>query len=47
MIKWSIAMTLCVALAGCASAPPPEYPICSVQPGTYACQVDQYNRVNE
>lgn len=33
-------------LCGCASAPPPAYSVCSTQPGTMACQIEQYNRVD-
>ena len=40
------AVLLCV-LVGCAGAPPPGPSVCSTQPGTYACQIEQYERVNE
>jgi len=39
------AILLCV-LAGCAGAPPQGgYSVCSTQPGTYACQIEQYQNV--
>ena len=34
-------------LTGCASSPGTSYSICSTQPGTYACQVDLYERAND
>ena len=43
--KMLSAILLCV-LVGCASAPPQSgYSICSTQPGTYACQIEQYQNV--
>lgn len=36
------------ACTGCAtSLPPTGYPVCSIRPGTYACQIEQYEKVNE
>ena len=36
------------ACSGCAtSVPPTGYPECSIRPGTYACQIEQYEKVNE
>ena len=34
-------------LAGCASTPPHEYSVCSTHPGTYACQIEQYQNVDD
>ena len=46
MFKVASAIFLYV-LAGCASnAPQQHYSICSTQPGTYACQIEQYRNVN-
>ncbi len=45
MFKLTTAVILCI-LAGCASTPPPEYSICSTQPGTYACQIEQYRNTD-
>jgi hypothetical protein len=45
---WMSALLLGV-LAGCASIskPPPEgYGICSTDPGSHACEIEQYQRVN-
>lgn len=36
-----------VGLSGCTSAVPPAYSACSTQPGTYACQIEQYERVSD
>lgn len=44
MFKVTIAL-LCI-LAGCASDPPHGYSICSTQPGTYACQIEQYRNAD-
>ena len=47
-IRLSFALSL-VGLAGCAGmAPPspPAYAVCSTQPGSWACQIDQYLNVN-
>jgi len=46
MFKVASAILLCV-LAGCASTSSQDYSVCSTQPGTYACQIEQYQRVNE
>jgi hypothetical protein len=46
MLKVVSAIALCV-LAGCASTAAPEYSVCSTQPGTYACQIEQYQRVDD
>ncbi len=46
MFKAMNAAILCV-LAGCAAAPPQAYSICSTQPGSYACQIEQYQNVND
>jgi hypothetical protein len=45
MFKVESALLFCV-LAGCASTAPPGYSVCSTQTGTYACQIEQYQRVN-
>ena len=34
-------------LAGCASTAPHDYSVCSTQPGTYACQIEQYQNVDD
>ena len=39
--------TVMLCLAGCASTVPPAYSACSTQPGTYACQIEQYERVSD
>jgi hypothetical protein len=46
MFKVASAVLLCV-LAGCAGTAPPGYSVCSTQPGTHACQIEQYQRVNQ
>jgi hypothetical protein len=46
MFKMASAVLLCI-LAGCAGTSPPGYSVCSTQPGTYACQIEQYQRANE
>ena len=46
MLKMVTAILLCV-LAGCAGASSQGYAVCSTQPGTYACQIDQYQNVND
>lgn len=46
MLRIPAALLLCL-LAGCAGAPATSYPICATQPGTYACQVDMYERAND
>jgi hypothetical protein len=46
MFKVESAVLLCF-LAGCASTAPPGNSVCSTQPGTYACQIEQYQRVNQ
>jgi hypothetical protein len=46
MVKMANAILLCV-LAGCVSTSPQGYSVCSTQPGTYACQIDQYQNVND
>lgn len=46
MFKVASAVLLCV-LAGCASTAPVGYSVCSTQPGSYACQIEQYQRVND
>lgn len=47
MRKLASAILLSV-LAGCASTPPPHgYSVCSTQPGTYECQIEQYQNVND
>lgn len=46
MVKMANAILLCV-LAGCASTSSQGYSVCSAQPGTYACQIDQYQNVND
>jgi hypothetical protein len=45
MIKLASFLLLCL-LAGCAFSTLPPYTICSTQPGTYACQVEQYENVS-
>ncbi len=51
MVKMASAVLLACVLAGCAATtttlPPPGYTVCATQPGTYACQIEQYERVNE
>jgi hypothetical protein len=46
MFKLASMLLVCL-VAGCASSPPPghSYSVCSTQPGTHACQVEQYHRV--
>jgi hypothetical protein len=44
MFKAANAILLCI-LAGCASSSPQSYSACSAQPGTYACQIEQYLNV--
>jgi hypothetical protein len=41
------AFLACLVVAGCAgtSTTPHSYSVCSTQPGTYACQIEQYGRV--
>ena len=34
-------------LAGCESTAPHDYSVCSTQPGTYACQIEQYQNVDD
>jgi hypothetical protein len=46
MFKIASAILLCI-LAGCAGTAPPAASACSTQPGSYACQIEQYERVNE
>jgi hypothetical protein len=43
--KMMSAVLLCI-LAGCAGSPSQGYPVCATQPGTYACQVEQYHNVD-
>ncbi|MDB5826264.1 MAG: hypothetical protein JWQ73_484 [Variovorax sp.] len=45
MIKAASAVLLCV-LAGCASSSPQVPSVCATQPGTYACQIEQYEKVD-
>ena len=45
MLKVTTAMLLCI-LAGCASTPPQDYSICATQPGSYACQIEQYRNTD-
>jgi hypothetical protein len=45
MVKVTSALLLCV-LWGCTSASPPGYSACSTQPGSYACQIERYDRVD-
>lgn len=44
----TIGAALLCLLAGCAGGPPPAqgYSVCATQPGTYACQVEQYHNVD-
>lgn len=46
MPRISAFLLLCF-LGGCAGSPATPYSICSTQPGTYACQVDLYERAND
>jgi len=46
MIKLASFLLLCL-LGGCANSTLPPYSICSTQPGTYACQVEQYQNVSD
>ena len=46
MFKLAIAMLLCL-LAGCASHALQGGSICTTQPGTYACQIEQYQNVDD
>jgi hypothetical protein len=34
-------------LVGCQSTALHDYPVCSTQPGTYACQIEQYQNVDD
>lgn len=45
MFRAASASLLCLLL-GCTSTPPPAYSVCSTQPGTYACQIEQYQNVD-
>lgn len=36
-----------LGLSGCASTVAPAYSACAAQPGSYACQVEQYERVSD
>lgn len=45
MFKLASAMILCI-LAGCAGTLPQGSSVCSTQPGTYACQIEQYQNVD-
>jgi hypothetical protein len=45
MPKLMITLFLCV-LAGCAGTLPQGYSICSTQPGSYACQIEQYKNAD-
>lgn len=47
MQKTMGAALLCL-LAGCSSGSPlaQGYAVCATQPGTYACQVEQYHNVD-
>lgn len=48
MFKALMTGLLCSMLGGCATRVPPEgYPVCSTQPGTYACQVEQYRNADQ
>jgi len=43
------AVLLCAAvivLGGCAAAPQHAYSVCTMHPGTEACQVEQYDHVD-
>lgn len=46
MQKMASAILLCM-LAGCANHTPQGYSVCSTQPGTYACQIEQYQNVDD
>ena len=34
-------------LTACAGSAPTGYSACTTQPGSYACQIEQYERVND
>lgn len=38
--------TMALWLSGCAGQAAPAYSACAAQPGSYACQVEQYERVS-
>ena len=41
------AALLALLLAGCTGyRPPPGYDLCATQPGTWECQVEQYQKVD-
>ena len=46
MFKMASAMILCI-LAGCVGTSPQGVSVCSTQPGTYACQIEQYQNVDD
>ena len=47
MSRIASALCLCI-LAGCAGAPPQAYSsACAAEPGSYACQIEQYERVSD
>lgn len=43
----AVIATVVLGLSGCASTVPLAYSACSTQPGTYACQIEQYERVSD
>jgi hypothetical protein len=44
----SLSALMAFVLAGCTSAAPVQAPsACATQPGTWACQVEQYERVDQ
>ena len=45
MSKYLCAWLLCL-LAGCTTSTPPSYSICATQPGSYECQIEQYQNVD-
>ncbi|HSV60492.1 MAG TPA: hypothetical protein VLJ19_16475 [Variovorax sp.] len=46
MPKHFCAWLICGLFAGCATSTPPGYSICNTRPGSYECQVEQYQNVD-
>lgn len=41
-----VATMVFLCLSGCVGLAAPAYSACAAQPGSYACQVEQYERVS-
>lgn len=46
-VRLFASLTLAALLGACTSyRPPPGYSVCATQPGTWECQVEQYEKVD-